>query len=59
VDHPLNERVMALPLAELKAYPISILASGGGEKRAIVRAVMRGGYVRRLVTDEATAESLL
>jgi DNA-binding transcriptional regulator LsrR (DeoR family) len=59
VDHPLNERVMALPLAELKAYPISILASGGTEKRAIVRAVMRGGYVRRLVTDEATAESLL
>jgi DNA-binding transcriptional regulator LsrR (DeoR family) len=59
VEHPLNERVMALPLAELKAYPISILASGGREKQAIVRAVMRGGYVRRLVTDEATAESLL
>jgi DNA-binding transcriptional regulator LsrR (DeoR family) len=59
VDHPLNERVMALPLAELKAYPVSVLASGGAEKARIVRAVLRGGYVRRLVTDEAVAESLV
>ncbi len=29
IDHPLNQRVMALNPAELKAYPISILASGG------------------------------
>jgi DNA-binding transcriptional regulator LsrR (DeoR family) len=59
VDHPLNGRVMALPVAELKAYPLSILASGGSEKLPIVRGILRGGYVRRLVTDEATGEGLL
>jgi DNA-binding transcriptional regulator LsrR (DeoR family) len=51
--------VMALSPAELKAYPISILASGGGEKLPIVRAILRAGHVRRLVTDEATGEGLL
>ena len=59
VDHPLNGRVMALSPAELKACPISILASGGGAKLPIVRAILRAGYVRRLVTDEATGEGLL
>jgi DNA-binding transcriptional regulator LsrR (DeoR family) len=59
IDHPLNGRVMALPLAELRAYPISILASGGSEKLPVVRGILRAGYVRRLVTDEATGEGLL
>jgi DNA-binding transcriptional regulator LsrR (DeoR family) len=59
IAHPLNGRVMALSPAELKAYPISILASGGGEKLPVVRAIVRAGYVRRLVTDEATGEGLL
>lgn len=59
VDHALNGRVMALSPAELKAYPVSILASGGGEKLPIMRAILRAGYVRRLVTDEATGEGLL
>ncbi len=59
VAHPLNGRVMAVSPAELKAYPISILASGGSEKLPVVRAIVRAGYVRRLVTDEATGEGLL
>jgi DNA-binding transcriptional regulator LsrR (DeoR family) len=59
VDHPLNGRVMALPLAELRAYPVSILASGGSQKLPVVRGILRAGYVRRLVTDEATGEGLL
>lgn len=59
VDHPLNSRVMALPPAHLQAYPISILACGGGEKLPIARAILRAGYVRRLVTDAATGNGLL
>jgi len=59
IAHPLNGRVMAVSPAELKAYPISILASGGSEKLPVVRAIVRAGYVRRLVTDEATGEGLL
>lgn len=59
VDHPLNQRVMALSPAELKAIPRSILASGGIHKAAIVRAVLSGSYVRSLVTDESCAEAIL
>jgi DNA-binding transcriptional regulator LsrR (DeoR family) len=58
INHPLNERVMALSPAELKAYPTSILASGGEHKLPIIRAVLNAGYVRRLVTDESVAEGL-
>lgn len=58
VDHPLNQRVMALSPAELKGYPSSILASGGDNKLSIIRAVLNGGFVRRLVTDESVAEKL-
>lgn len=59
VDHPLNERVMAMPLADLKEIPASILASGGLHKLAIVKAVLSAGYVNRLVTDEDLAETIL
>lgn len=59
VAHSLNQRVMALTPDELKAYPDSILASGGLHKFAIIRAILLARYVRRLVTDEAVAEKLL
>ena len=59
VDHPLNARVMALSPTELKAYPISILASGGLPKLPVVRSVLAGRYVNRLVTDESVAEALM
>lgn len=59
VDHPLNQRVMALSPDELKAIPNSILASGGAHKAPIVKAILTGGYVKRLVTDEACAERVL
>ena len=59
VDHPLNQRVIALSLPELKTYPASILASGGMPKLAVVRAILNAGYVNRLVTDEAVAEAML
>jgi DNA-binding transcriptional regulator LsrR (DeoR family) len=59
VEHPLNQRVMALKPHELKAYPTSILASGGMPKLAIVRAILNARYVRRLVTDENVAKALL
>jgi DNA-binding transcriptional regulator LsrR (DeoR family) len=59
VDHPLNSRVMALSPLELKAYPISILASGGLPKAPVIRGILNARYIRRLVTDEAAAEGLL
>jgi DNA-binding transcriptional regulator LsrR (DeoR family) len=59
VDHPLNRRVVALSPEELRAVPVSILASGGLNKVAIIRGILSGGYVNRIVTDEACARALL
>jgi DNA-binding transcriptional regulator LsrR (DeoR family) len=59
INHPLNQRVMALSPQELKAYPVSILASGGLGKLQVVRGILNARYIRRLVTDEAVAEALL
>jgi DNA-binding transcriptional regulator LsrR (DeoR family) len=59
VNHPLNQRVMALSPQELKAYPVSILASGGLGKLQVIRGILNARYIRRLVTDEAVAEALL
>ncbi|WP_246727728.1 sugar-binding transcriptional regulator [Chelativorans sp. Marseille-P2723] len=59
VSHPVNYCIMALPPAKLREKPVSILASGGMRKLKIIRAILRGRYVNRLVTDEAVARSLL
>ena len=59
IDHPLNARVMALSPQELKAYPVSILASGGLPKARVIRAILNARYVKRLATDESAAEALL
>ena len=59
VDHPLNRRIMALAPSELRMLPDTILAAGGLYKLTIVRSVILGGYVKRLVTDEAVAKGLL
>jgi DNA-binding transcriptional regulator LsrR (DeoR family) len=59
IAHSLNERVMALSPRELKAYPTSILASGGLPKAPVIRGILNARYVRRLVTDESVAQALL
>jgi DNA-binding transcriptional regulator LsrR (DeoR family) len=59
LDHCLNQRVMALSPAELKHIPVSILASGGVNKAAVVHAVLTAGYVNRTVTDEDCARAIL
>ncbi len=59
IDHPLNERVMALSPAELKDIPHTILASGGAHKVPIIRAILKAGLVKSIVTDEAAAALVL
>ncbi|SIQ31686.1 DNA-binding transcriptional regulator LsrR, DeoR family [Rhizobium sp. RU35A] len=59
VDHPLNERVLSVTPQQLKSVRHSILASGGWYKVNIIRAILRGGYVTRLVTDEMCAAAIL
>ncbi|SNT76506.1 sugar-binding transcriptional regulator [Paracoccus seriniphilus] len=59
IDHFLNDSLMALSPDKLKLKPISVLVSGGTEKTQIIRAILRAGYVNRLVTNEAVARALL
>lgn len=59
VRHELNERVIALEPAGLRAIPKGILASGGQHKVKIIKAILLGGYVKYLVTDQQVASALL
>ena len=59
VDHELNQTVIAMPPADLRAIPNSILISGGLYKAEVIRAILRSRYVNGLVTDEAVAQRLL
>jgi DNA-binding transcriptional regulator LsrR (DeoR family) len=59
IAHPLNDCVIAMPPEQLKAIPTSLLISGGLYKAAIIRAILKAGYVNGLVTDEAVAKKLL
>jgi DNA-binding transcriptional regulator LsrR (DeoR family) len=59
VTTPLDGRVMALQLQELKNIPYSVLVSGGAEKEKAIRAALEGKYVNVLITDVKTARSLL
>jgi len=59
LPHPINQSIMALPLSKLKEKPVSILASGGRNKLPIIRSVLRGKYVNRLVTDDVVARALI
>ena len=55
----LNQRVIGISIDELKAIPNVVGVAGGVEKREAILAVLKGGYIDVLVTDEKTAEFLL
>ncbi|MBV2144974.1 sugar-binding transcriptional regulator [Falsochrobactrum sp. TDYN1] len=59
INHFLNDSIIALPPDKLKLKPASVLVSGGLNKIPIIRAILRGGYVNRLVTNEGVARALL
>ncbi len=59
VDHPVNERSIAMPIDRLSRIPNKVLLSGGAEKTAIMLAALRSLQPRTLITDEITAKRLL
>lgn len=59
ISHPLNDRVVGMTLDDLARLPNVILTAGGLHKVPILRAALRRGLARTLVTDEATARALL
>ena len=58
VDHPLNSRVVGVAPRALARVPMRVVASGGAEKAAILRATLVAGHATVLITDERTARLL-
>lgn len=59
LDHSVNRRVLAMHPDALVDVPSVILASGGEAKIGAIGGALRAGYVNVLITDEATARTLL
>ncbi len=59
IAHPINKRVVALPPERLKGISCAILASGGRNKVPVLLGALLAGFVDVVVTDEATARSVL
>ncbi len=59
VDHPINERVMSVPVAQLQNAPLRILTSGGADKTAALIGGLRLLRPHIFITDEASAQRLL
>ncbi|WP_131115188.1 sugar-binding transcriptional regulator [Lichenihabitans psoromatis] len=56
---PLNDRVIGIALAEVKAAKRVVAVAGGARKTAAIRAALVGGYIDILITDVFTAERLI
>ena len=59
IPTPIEDRLIATPLSGLKAMPNAVGLAAGAQKVEAIRAVLRGGYLDVLITDEATADLLL
>lgn len=59
IDHSINERVVGIGLEDMRKIPNTILAAGGSYKIPVINAVLRKGLAKVVVTDEASAISLL
>lgn len=59
VDHPVNRRVVAVGLEDLRRVPKIIVAAGGRRKVAAIRAALKTTGAGVLITDESAAKGLL
>jgi DNA-binding transcriptional regulator LsrR (DeoR family) len=59
VRHPVNRRVIALPIDTLRKVDTVIVASGGLNKTAVLASVLRGKLCNVLIADEASARAAL
>jgi DNA-binding transcriptional regulator LsrR (DeoR family) len=59
VDHPVNQRVIAVGLDDLARIPRIAIASGGRRKVAALRAALAAVPVSVLITEEVAARGLL
>jgi DNA-binding transcriptional regulator LsrR (DeoR family) len=59
VDHPINSRVMSMPVETLQGVPKKVVASGGLEKVDSLLGIIKLVGCNVLITNEATAQELL
>ncbi|MBK8770878.1 MAG: sugar-binding transcriptional regulator [Rhizobiales bacterium] len=59
VDHPINARVMSMPIERLRKVPRRVLISGGNDKVPALLAGMKLSAANVLITNEDTARALL
>ncbi len=59
VHGELDDRIIAIPVADLLRVPRRVGVAGGTRKLAAIKGAMAGGWVTALVTDLTTAEQLL
>ena len=59
VDHPVNRRVVAVGLDDLRRVPRIVVAAGGRRKVAAIRAALKGTGAGVLITEEGAARGLL
>lgn len=59
MNHPINDRVMSVAMAQLLCTPHRILTSGGPDKVEALLGALRLLRPTVLITDEVTAATLL
>ncbi|MGA7776952.1 MAG: sugar-binding transcriptional regulator [Paraburkholderia sp.] len=59
VDHPINERVMSVPLDIIAKVPVRVLAAGGASKVQALYGALKMVRPTVLITDEYTAKDVL
>ena len=59
IASPIEERLISTGMEKLRSLKNVIGVAAGAEKAAAIRAVLRGGILGTLITDEPTAELVL
>jgi DNA-binding transcriptional regulator LsrR (DeoR family) len=59
VDHPINRRVMSMPIDKISSVPRRVMISGGVDKVDALIGGMRLTSANVLITSEATAKALM
>ena len=59
VKHPINERVMSMPIDKLRKVPKRVMISGGAEKVDALLGALHLADCNVLITNEAAAQELL
>jgi DNA-binding transcriptional regulator LsrR (DeoR family) len=59
VTGALDDRIVAIPVDDLRRVPRRLGVAGGERKLAAIEGAMAGGWVNALVTDVTTADALL